>query len=73
MFIKCKIYTIITLRRGVKKMLEEYEKFGATIKKTSSGSHFIIIPINVINFAGWEEGMDLVVMAKKKIEEVKEE
>jgi|APSaa5957512576_1039674.scaffolds.fasta_scaffold09909_2 hypothetical protein len=49
-------------------MIDEFEKFGATIQKHHSGTHFITVPINVIKFSEWNEGDTLVVMAKRKKE-----
>ena len=47
-------------------MNEEYEKFGATLKLHKSGSHFILVPMSTIKFAGWKDGTDLVLFAKKR-------
>jgi hypothetical protein len=48
------------------KMIEEYEKFGTILTKHKSGSHYILVPMNVVKFAGWKDGDELVIMAKKK-------
>jgi hypothetical protein len=51
-------------------MIDEYEKFGATIRKHPGGSHFITIPMNVVKFASWGEGDDIILMAKRIKKEV---
>jgi len=49
-------------------MIDECEKFGARIVNFGS-SNYVLIPINVMKFSGWELGDELVVLAKKKKKE----
>jgi hypothetical protein len=49
-------------------MIDEFEKFGANLIKHKSGSYYVLVPMNVVKFAGWEENNTLVVMAKRKEE-----
>lgn len=45
------------------------EKFGANLVKHKSGSYYVLVPMKVVKFAGWEEGDELLLIAKKKEEE----
>ena len=49
-------------------MIQEFEKFGAKLVKHKSGSYYILVPMNVVKFAGWKEKEKLIIMAKKKEE-----
>ena len=45
--------------------MQEFEKFYSKVWKQGN-SHIITIPGNIVKYGGYKEGVELVVMIKKK-------
>lgn len=45
----------------------EYEKFVTKLIKHKSGSHYVLVPSNIIKFAGWIAGDEIVIMGTKRV------